>query len=201
MAVQSQDRVPCEAEAGNYASRAIKGRVNIPLISETLGLKIGVNKRERDGYYDNLTLGGSAGDVDFQSFTIALGWQPTDNFEAVLTFDRIDDESQIPPQDPRFNGDNPFQNLADKREPTKYEVDQVGLRMDWDISERLSLHSITGMHDGFDEVNQDFDGASISGAAVPFAQLHTLRQQDFEMFTQELRLSFDVSDSLSLMGG
>ncbi len=188
------------AQAGDYDERIFKARVNIPL-SDTWALKVGAIDRERDGFYDNLTLGGTAGDVDFSSQTVALRFQPNDNFDAILTYDRVDDNSQIPPQDPRFNGDNPFENLADKREPTEYDVDQFSLRMDWQISDNVSLHSITANHDSTDLVNQDFDGGSISGAAVPFAQLHTLRDQDYEVFTQELRLDVDINDNLSFMVG
>ncbi|MDC0068858.1 TonB-dependent receptor plug domain-containing protein [Gammaproteobacteria bacterium] len=188
-------------ELGNYDSQNVKARVNIPLIEDKLALKVGAIVRERDGYYDNLTLGQTAGDVDFKSYTMSLRWAPNDNFEATLTYDNIDDSSQIPPQDPRFDGDDPFINLADKEEPTTYEVDQVSLRANWDINENLTLHSITGWHEGFDEVNQDFDGAAINGGASPFAQLHTLRSQDFEMFTQELRLSGSIGDNLDFMVG
>ena len=188
-------------ELGNYDSQNVKARVNIPLIEDKLALKVGAIVRERDGYYDNLTLGQTAGDVDFKSYTMSLRWAPSDNFEATLTYDNIDDSSQIPPQDPRFDGDDPFINLADKEEPTTYEVDQVSLRANWDINENLTLHSITGWHEGFDEVNQDFDGAAINGGASPFAQLHTLRSQDFEMFTQELRLSGSIGDNLDFMVG
>ena len=187
-------------ETGNYNSRIYKGRVNIPL-GDTFSLKVGAIERERDGYYDNLTLGGSQGDVDFSSQTLALRWQPSDSLDAVLTFDRIDDTSEIPPQDPRFNGDNPFENLADKREPVEYEVDQIGLRIDWDINDNVTLNSITALHDSSDLVNQDFDGGSISGTAIPFAQLHTLRDQEYEVFTQELRLNFALDERVDVMLG
>ena len=191
------------AEVGNYDSRTYKVRANLPLslAEDQLALKIGVISRQRDGYYDNITLDQSAGDVDFMSYTVALRWAPTDTFDAILTYDKIDDESQIPPQDPRFNGDDPFENLADKEEPTTYDVDQLGLRATWNISDSLTLHSITGHHDSFDEVNQDFDGGTITGFASPFAQLHTLRSQDFDIFTQELRLDGPINDSLDFMVG
>ena len=78
------------------------------------------------------------------------------------------------PQDPRFDGDNRFVNRADKVEPTRYDVDQMSLRLDWDISDTMSLHYAGGQSDGHDIVNQDFDGGDINGAAIPFAQLHTL---------------------------
>ena len=188
------------AQVGDYDERVYKARVNIPL-GDVFALKVGAIERERDGYYDNETLGGTAGDVEFSSQTIALRFQPNDRFDAILTYDHIDDTSQIPPQDPRFDGDDPFVNLADKREPTEYEVDQISLRIDWDMTDALSLHSVTASHDGRDLVNQDFDGAAIDGAAVPFAQLHTLRDQDFEVFTQELRLDFNINERVDLQVG
>ena len=188
------------AEAGNHSSRTYKARVNLP-IGETMALKVGAIERERDGFYDNLTLGGTAGDIDFSSQTIALRFQPNDRLDAILTYDRIDDDTQTMPQDPRFNGDDPFENLADKREPTEYEVDQWSLRVDWDINDRVSLHSVTASNEANDKVNQDFDGGAIDGAAIPFAQLHTLRDQEFEVFTQELRFDFNISERVDLQVG
>ena len=193
--------VRLSAEVGNFDSRIIKGRVNIPLIDDTLALKVGAISRERDGFYHNVTLDDSAGDIDFASYTAALRWAPNDSFDAILTYDRIRDRGQIPPQDPRFNGDDPFENLADKKEPVRYDVDQVGLRAEWELGNGYVINSITGYHSGDDKVNQDFDGGAINGAAIPFAQLHTLRDQEYEVFTQELRISGDFTDSVDFMAG
>ncbi len=189
------------AEFGNFDSRILKGRVNIPLVDDTLALKLGAISRERDGFYHNVTLDDSAGDIDFASYTAALRWAPTDSFDAILTYDRLRDRGQIPPQDPRFNGDDPFENLADKKEPVKYDVDQVGLRAEWDLGNGYVINSITGYHSGGDKVNQDFDGGAINGAAIPFAQLHTLRDQEYDVFTQELRISGDFNESVDFMAG
>ena len=188
------------AQVGNFDERIVKARVNIPL-GDSFALKIGVIDREKDGFYDNLTLGGSAGDTDFSAQTVALRFQPNDRFDAILTYDRTDESGQIPPQDPRFNGDNPFENLADKREPVEFEVDQIGLRIDWDVNDWLTINSITAFHDSFDQVNQDFDGGAIDGAAIPFAQLHTLRGQDFEVFSQEIRANFAINSNIDVMVG
>ena len=182
-------------------SESFKARFNIPLIDDQLALKVGAVSREREGYYDNVNLGQTAGDVDFQALTIALRWEPSDNFQLIATYDNIDDNSQIPPQDPRFDGSNRHVNRADKEEPTIYDVDQFGIRATWDINDNLTLYSITGWHDGFDSVNQDFDGGDVGGLATPFAQLHTLREQNLEMFTQELRLNGSINDSLDYMIG
>ena len=193
--------IKASAEMGNYNSKTMKARVNIPLIDDTLAFKFGAISRERDGFYDNVNLNRTAGDIDFSSQTAALAWAPSDTLEMVLTYDHIGDRSQTMPQDPRFDGDNRFINRADKVEPTRYDVDQVSLRLDWDISDTMSLHYAGGQSDGHDIVNQDFDGGDINGAAIPFAQLHTLRDQKYEIQSQELRLDLDISEQLSAMIG
>ena len=190
-----------QAEVGNYDKKSLKARVNIPLIEDTLAIKIGAVERTQDGWWTNDTLNESVGNIDVSSQTIALRFSPNDQVDAILTYDRIRDDSDTNPQDPRFDGDDPYQNLGDKQEPTIYDVDQVGLRIDWDIDDTWSLSSITGFHDGHDLVNQDFDAADIQGGASPFAQLHTLRDQNYEVLTQEIRVSGDINDTVSVMGG
>ena len=193
--------VKASVEAGNYNSQTIKARVNIPVIDDKLAIKVGFNERERDGFYDNVTLNRTAGDIDFSSQTAALAWAINDDAELVVTYDRINDRSQTMPQDPRFDGDNRFVNRADKVEPTLYEVDTLGARLDWELSDSLVLHYVYGDSSGRDLVNQDFDGGDINGAAIPFAQLHTLRDQDYSIRSHELRLDIDINDQLSAMVG
>lgn len=188
-------------EAGNHSSQIVKGRLNIPLVEDQLAMKVGFISRERDGFYTNANIGGTSGDVDFASGTIALRWAPSEIFEATLTYDNINDDSDTLPQDPRFDGENRFVTQANKREPTIYNVDQVGLRMTWDVTDEISLYSVTGWHNSEDRVNQDFDGAGPEGLAIPFAQLHTLREQKFDVFTQELRLQGSVGDNVDYMLG
>ena len=188
-------------EFGNYSAENYKLRVNLPLVDDALALKIGVIKREREGYYDNRNLGGTAGDINFEAFTTALRWAPADNFSVIATYDKIDDKSQTLPQDPRFDGSNRFINLADKREPTIYDVDQLGINATWDLGDNHTLYSVTGLHRGADLVNQDFDGGGVDGLGLPFAQLHTLRDQELEVFTQEFRLAGAFTEDLDYMMG
>ena len=193
--------VKASAEMGNYNGRTMKARVNIPLIDDTLAFKFGAISRERDGFYNNVNLNRTSGDIDFSSQTAALAWAPNDRVEVNLTYDHIGDRSQTMPQDPRFDGDNRFVNRADKVEPTRYEVDQLGLKIDWDLSDTMTLHYVGGSANGRDVVNQDFDGGDINGAAIPFAQLHTLRDQKYDIQSQELRLDIEVNEHVSAMVG
>ncbi|MBT7372066.1 MAG: TonB-dependent receptor [Gammaproteobacteria bacterium] len=186
---------------GNYNAKTIKARVNIPLIDDKLALKIGAITRKQDGFYDNLTIGGEQGDIDFASQTIALRWAPNDSFDAILTYDRIDDETEITPQDALFDGDNRFETLADRETPTSYDVDQFALRVTWDINENLTLTSITADNSGTDKTPSDFDGAFVGSSNWPIVQLHPQRNQDFDYFSQELRLNGSITENLDFMVG
>jgi iron complex outermembrane receptor protein len=159
--------IAASIEAGNYNSNSIKARVNIPIIDDKLALKIGAIQRTSDGFWDNETIGGTQGDIDFSSQTVALRWAPTDSIDALLTYDRIDDETEITPQDSLHDGDNRFVTFADKETPTSYEVDQLALRMQWDITDNLSLYSITADNSGTDSTASDFDGGALDSTTVP----------------------------------
>jgi iron complex outermembrane receptor protein len=189
------------AIVGNYGAQTIKARVNIPLIDDVLALKIGAISREADGFYDNVTIGGDQGDIDFASQTLALRWAPNDQVDAILTYDRIDDNTEITPQDSLSDGDNRFKTSADKETPTSLEVDQISLRVNWDINENLTLTSITANNTSTDETQSDFDGGSINSLSVPIVQLHPLRAQDFDYFSQEIRLSGSITEDLDFMVG
>ena len=176
---------------GNYREQDAKVRVNIPLIDDTLALKVAGVHKTRDGFYKALTLGGRVGDISYNAATVALKWQPNDKFNALLTYDFIKDDGDIPPQDPRYNGRNPFKNEANIDEFQKYDVDGLTLSMDWDVGFG-TLTSTTGWQQANDSVRQDFDGSTRFSNAVPLVQLHTLREQEYEQFSEELKLSGEL---------
>lgn len=189
-------------QVGDYEDQQLKGRINVPLVQDQLALKLGAIQKEQEGYYDNNTLGGDEGGIDYAAYTAALLWEPTDAIRAKLTFDRLDDTSDSVAMDPRYNGDDPFENENDWRAQTDYEQDIWGLVVSLDIG-GATLTSITGYIDEEDLVEQDFDSSSVDSvddtgtfAPVPLAQLHTLRDGSYEQFSQELRLSGDLTDTL-----
>jgi len=189
-----------QGQYGNFDRQEFQGRLNIPLIDDQLALKISGVNRQRDGFYDNVTQGCDecAGDIDYTAMTAALRWEPTASFSALLTYDYIDDQSDIPPQDPRYNGDDPFVNEANMdQEFQELKADQFGLQLEWDLGWG-TLNSITGYQDNTDNVLQDFDGSNRGATASPLVQLHTLREQNVEQFTQELRLTGDLFGNQNL---
>jgi iron complex outermembrane receptor protein len=182
-------------QLGTDNERVFKAVANAPLIEDELALKIGGTYKERDGFYRNTTRDTKVGDIDYWSLTTSLLWTPNDSFEAQFTYDRIQDDSDTPPQDPRYNGDTPFVNEADLDEFMDMTVDSFGLQMTLDTDIGL-VTSITGFSKMTDDVLQDFDGSTRATPARPLVQLHTLREQSYKQFTQELRLDMDLSEQL-----
>lgn len=78
--------------AGNYALREIEGMVNVPLIDDTLLLRVAVNATEKDGYIDNLVNGDTMGDIERNSGRVSLTWRPSARLEntSVLQYSDIE---------------------------------------------------------------------------------------------------------------
>ena len=184
-------------QAGDYSEEQLKGRLNIPLIDDKLALKIAGITKERDGFYDNYNAPCSecVGAIDYDAFTTALRFAPTERFEATLTYDYIKDRGDIPPQDPRWNSEDPFQNGANFDEYQEYDVDALTLNMEWDIGPG-TVTSITGWQQADDTVGQDFDGDNRFSPPIPLVQLHTLREQEYEQFSQELKYTWNINDNI-----
>lgn len=187
--------IRASAQVGTDDERIFKAVANAPLIEDELALKIGGTYKERDGFYKNTVRNTDVGDIDYWSLTGSLLWTPTEQFEAQFTYDRIQDDSDTPPQDPRFDGDDPHRNAADIDEFMDMTVDSFGLQLTLDTA-LGRITSITGYSDMTDDVLQDFDGANRATVARPLVQLHTLREQSYEQFTQELRLDMDLTEQL-----
>lgn len=187
-------------QIGSDDERIAKVKVNIPLVDDVLAMKIGGIHKERDGFYDNITRGGDAGADEYDAAIFALKYQPNDRFDALFTYDWVDQGGDLPPQDPRWNGDDPFVNEADLDEVQELDVDMYGLTMNFRLGS-ANLESITGYIDSSDLAGQDFDGSTLASLATPIAQLHTLRDRDYKQFSQEFKLSGDFSEHWSYMVG
>jgi iron complex outermembrane recepter protein len=192
--------IDAAAQVGTENERVLKARVNVPLIDDQLAMKIGGIHKERDGFFKNITRGNDAGADEYDALTFAMKWQPTDAFEGVLTYDKIRQRGDIAPQDPRWNGDDPFVNEADYDEFQKLDVDMFGLTVNVDLG-GATLESITGYIDSTDVTGQDFDGSTLNSLASPIGQLHTHRDRDYRQFSQEFKLAGDINERVSYMVG
>ena len=189
-------------EGGTYNEELYKGRVNIPLIDDRLALKLAGASASRDGIYRNQTRQTDDGNVDYKTYSASLKWVPLDEITATLWYDNIDDTGNWGiPNDPYVDGETPHKTQANLKQPIKYNVDQWGLNIQWDLGDGMTLESITGSVNSRDIVQQDFDNATLATVAVPLPQLHTLRNQNFQQTSEELRLSGDLTSNMTFTVG
>jgi iron complex outermembrane receptor protein len=197
-----------EGDGGAFKVQAV---ANIPLTQETLALRLGYTFKDEDGYAKNVVNGENRGAVDYNAINAKLLWQPTEEFSLLFNWDWIEDRSDIPPQDARWDGNDPYLNKSDRvpKELAPYNVSVVSMEANYELPFGAKFTSISAYWDSHDLVYQDFD-AGVSNPADPtqndpqavFARLHTRREQEFDVFSQELRFAGDLLDgSLNYLAG
>jgi iron complex outermembrane recepter protein len=178
-------------EGGTYNEEIYKGKVNIPLITDTLALKLAGMSDSRDGVYRNTTRQTDDGNVDYKTYSASLKWAPTEAITATVWYDNIDDTGNYGVPNTPYISPSSFKTQANLKQPVKYNVDEWGMNVQWDLG-GATLESITGYVDSKDITQQDFDNSTLATLAIPLPQLHTLRNQDLSQTSEELRLSGEL---------
>ena len=152
---------------------------------------------EQDGLVDNTALGKNEGDMDNYSLRAIFDLVAFENFDATLKVQYADSDGEsivfhnsagdnwLTPEIERGGRDEDYEKIQmDLPErPEELEAWLTSLQMRWDISETLSLTSITGYMD------QDFFETNDDDATVERI-LHQHTDSDYEQFSQELRLNY-----------
>lgn len=78
---------------GNLNAREARGFVNIPIVKDTLALRVSGFAAKRDGYTENLFANEDTRNVDRDGFRIKALWNVTDTLEFKLTHEESNDSS------------------------------------------------------------------------------------------------------------
>lgn len=73
------------ADIGRYSTYNIEGIVNIPLMDDTLAMRLNVKSIDSDGNIKNINPTGGGNDTDYDYFKSSLRWTPNEN----LTVDTV----------------------------------------------------------------------------------------------------------------
>jgi len=196
---------------GDGGAFKVQGVANIPLVEDKLALRLGYTNKNEQGYWKNTLDGKSRGAVDYNAINAKLLFQPTEELSVLLNWDWIRDRSDILPQDARWDGNDPWLNKSDRvpRESAPYDVSVLSMEINYELPFNAKFTSISAYWDSHDLVYQDFD-AGFSDPLNPttndpqgvFARLHTRREQEYDVFSQELRLQGDLfNESLHYITG
>lgn len=76
------------ARVGNYGERQAGARVNLP-VSDSLALKLSLNRAQRDGFTENIFDGSDVGNRDAFSWRVQLRWEASDRLSVNASLDGL----------------------------------------------------------------------------------------------------------------
>ena len=171
-------------------------------ISDNFKLRLAGARDEREGYIDNFNLGRDEDGEDYSIFKAAAVWTPTDDLEVIVRADLFDTEQTGPvylfttpvsgPCCDTFGGlvtptSSPWKSSGETPNDQEVEVSGLSMEINYQISDSVSLRSITSSSEQDLEAFRDIDGTS-----VPF--LDSYRLEDMEEFSQEFTLLGTTGD-------
>lgn len=215
--------VKARGRLGNYERTDGELVLNFPLLVDTLAGKATYVTRKQDkGYFENQYNGKDEATVDYQSWSLDLLWNVTDNLSLEYIYRRQDDDSETGPilnasrpANPTSGhpGDDLCVNFGrcqlgtytpetgDKYKSnqnyanfTEYNANAHTLELNWALGDSVTMSYLFGLIDSDEDVQMDFDATDIE-------YFESKRVQDYKQYSHELRFSGSVSDLDYVVGG
>ena len=201
---------------GEYGREDIKAVVQIPIIQDTLGLKLFGAKIKHDGHVKNTTLGKDVGGDDKTNYGFAALWAPTENFDIKVHYEIMEDKSEQgayvnrnrvgelactitqigfdPANGCEINAnDGPDSTESDGLNFSDNDYESTIITANYDTDHFLYTY-IYSLRDMDEQNMQDFDGAPA----------HLLRMNffnDWEQTSHEFRVTSQFSDKFQFIAG
>ena len=201
-----------EAGFGNYGEQRLKTTWSGPLDHEgSLLARLTLAHLAHNGYNEN-QFSGAANDTDGDKQTFAgrlhIEYSPSDDLRFNVTFDQSvsDPDRSITPARVTAGptlvqstagflpADDPFKVEANFNDVEQLDVSGVGLTVDYQLSDAVTLKSITAFRQLDYETHIDLDGTGMEIFGV-------FVDQSQEQFSEELQLSYDAGGSLKALLG
>lgn len=192
---------------GKFNQRDLRGMLNVPILGADsavgeLNARVSLASIQRDGTQKNMlpnAVDKELGTKDREVATIQLLWRPIDNLTVNYSYDYMDVDEV--PETSWTTGINPnssagpllapYAETRESRRPSRImadaenvndtEVQGHGLTVTWDLSENMSLYSISGFRK-----MENLGIAENDGSPLPVLRSRDL--QEFESWSQEFRL-------------
>ncbi|MDE0745264.1 MAG: TonB-dependent receptor, partial [SAR202 cluster bacterium] len=202
--------------AGSFGRQDVTGVVQIPIIEDTLGLKLFAAKIEHDGHVRNTTRGEDVGGDDKTNYGFTALWEPNDNFDLKVHYEIMKDNSvqgaytnrnkvgelactltQIgfdPANGCEINAnDGPDKTESDGENFSNNDYKTTIVTANYDTENFLYTY-IYSLRDMDEQNMQDFDGAPV----------HLLRMNffnDWKQTSHEFRVTSQFSDKVQFIAG
>ncbi|MEQ8859278.1 MAG: TonB-dependent receptor [Pseudomonadales bacterium] len=187
---------------GSYDNTELDGMLNFG-IGEQLAVKLTASRHEQgDGYYDNLTTGGTDGDIQYTMYGAHLLFTPRPDLDIEYSYTREEYDQDTPPLLNVSQSDQLFcsafgycavdidtPSSADRYKVTQngpndatFDADTHIASVAWDMNDEYRIDYIFGYRETDEEVLQDFD-------ATPETLFETTRPEEYDQTSHELRLT------------
>ena len=197
---------------GSWGQFEARGVFNVPVVEDKLALKAFFTHIESDGYIRNDFLDKRQPERDYQNFGLTALWTPNDWFEATLTVEKYQDESEggafltngntgpaegaglwlscvfgSVPCRTNIN-EIPKTISTDLSQPASLDTEAITLNMSAQLNDNMKIVSVTAYRDVTEDRKIDFDGTSADFITIE-------RNNNYNQFSQEFRLegSWDTS--------
>ena len=200
---------------GEDGRQDLKGVVNLPRIGDQLGIKLFGASIESDGFVKNTTIDEDVGGDDIGNYGFTALWEPTDNFNLKLHYEKFLDKSDQGSYTnvnqvgelactlqliglggigcENSSTDGPDRNSANGRNESDNEYDTFIATANLDLGSVLLTY--IGSSRDMDENNlQHFDGAPVDLLRMRFFN-------DWHQQSHELRLTSQFSDQVEFVTG
>lgn len=186
---------------GTYNQADFVGTVSAPVSD---GVRIGatVASFNRDGFGDNLFTGGEQYDKDIFGYRLSAEIEPADNLLIRIAYDNTDDQSSAVagwrPFPGAFSGVPSPGDVFDTNAGASVSPSTAGINgnnqvesegwmasVDWDVSDNITLRSITSGREDLTESVIDFDSLPSQDFDAPVVY-------DNEQFSQEFQLLYNT---------
>jgi iron complex outermembrane receptor protein len=208
---------------GDYGRQEFRGVLNLPKMGDVLSTKLFYFHREGDGFYHNVTRKTDEPHSKSDNYGVTLRFDPTENFDITLTAEGQRQRTEtaqgslsssrdliclalplgpggalvnitgIPAAECNRSGDDLYTTFSNVKGPVAYDEEAYTAEANWRVG-GFTVSSVTGYRQSDESVRQDFDGSSINF-------FDTLRVQDYDQFSQELRIAGDLSDTIDVVAG
>jgi iron complex outermembrane receptor protein len=186
---------------GQYNQQDLVGTVS-GAVADGFRLGATVASFQRDGFGDNLFTGGEQYDKDIVGYRVSAEWEPTETVLIRVAYDNTDDQSSavagwrpfpgavsgIPSPGSVFDtnaGASTLPSTAGINGNNQVEAEGWMASVDWDLSDQITLRSITAGREDFTESVIDFDSLPSDDFDAPVIY-------DNEQFSQELQLLYNA---------
>ena len=201
-----------EVSYGNYDAMVVRGNVTGP-IGDTLAVAVEGNFNKRDGYINVVNLGTKSNDRDRWGVRGQILWEPSDTVKLrlIADYDKIDEVccgvanvfngptgAAVGALGGNIDRNNPFSYNTFQNFESINDIKNYGFsgQVDWDLTDQLSLTSISAYRAVRSFTNQDSDFTSADLIGSNFADT------TIDTYTQELRIASSFDGPLNfLLGG